>query len=127
VPNELSLAIVGVQHPNKRGPARRFDLALCRPGDPLDLRPEPSNPHDPRAIAVYSERDVQLGYISAERAPLIGKRIRQGGVVAVFQQATESGAIARVAFDGQPPVLPAARVPAGDILDFYPDDAYPED
>lgn len=124
---EISLAIVGVQHPNKRGPARRFDLALCRPGDLLDLRPEPSNPYDPQAIAVFSERDVQLGYISAERAPLIGKRMRQGGVVAVFQQATEWGAVTRVAFNGQAPTLPAARVPAGDIPDFYPDVVYPDD
>jgi len=75
---------------------------------------------------VFSERDVQLGYISAERAPLIGKRICLGGVVAIFQQATEWGAIARVAFDGQLPVLPAARVLAKDIPDFYPDDVYPE-
>ncbi|WP_354291142.1 HIRAN domain-containing protein [Sphingomonas sp. PvP055] len=124
---QISLAIVGVQHPNKRGPSRRFDLALCRPGDPLELRPEPSNPHDPRAIAVFSERDVQLGYISAERASLIGKRIRDGGVVAVFQEATHWGAIARVAFDGQAPALPAARIPFGGIPDFYPDDIYPED
>lgn len=124
---QISLAIVGVQHPNKRGPSRRFDLALCCPGDPLELRPEPSNPRDPRAIAVFSERDVQLGYISAERASLIGKRIRDGAVVAVFQEATQWGAIARIGFDGVPPALPVARASVNEDPDFYPDDVYPEE
>jgi hypothetical protein len=38
-----SLAIVGIDYPNKRGPGRRFKLEICLPGEPIELRPEPNN------------------------------------------------------------------------------------
>ncbi|WP_285020270.1 HIRAN domain-containing protein [Novosphingobium sp. fls2-241-R2A-195] len=104
----LSLAVVGADYPNKgKMPGRRFEIALCAPGDPLELRPEPKNPADENAIAVYSERDVQIGYVTAERAPRIGQLIRQGHTItAIFQEATCYGAVARLAFDGEQPTLP---------------------
>jgi hypothetical protein len=48
---ELSLAVVGIDFPNpdKSRSNRRFEIALCRPGDPVELRPEPKNPADPRS------------------------------------------------------------------------------
>lgn len=125
---QLSLAIVGADYPNKRGPTRRFELALCEPGEPVGLVPEPKNPADPRAVAVFSCRGVQLGYISAERCGRIGQLIRQGREVrAVFQEATRHGGVIRVAFDGEEPVLPSPRVMHADPeQDFWPDEEWPD-
>lgn len=59
----MSLAVVGADYPNARGPTRRFEIVLCVPGETIELRREPKNPADSRAIDVYSLRGVQLGYI----------------------------------------------------------------
>ena len=58
---------------------------LCAPGVAIELRFEPSNPFDNNAVAIFSERGTQLGYVSAEQASLIGKRIAEGEAIAVFQ------------------------------------------
>jgi hypothetical protein len=126
---QYSLAVVGADYPNTKGPTRRFEIALCQPGEPVELRPEPKNPADPRAVAVYSWRGVQLGYLSAERCGRIGALIREGREIeAIFQQATPFGAAIRVAFDGDVPFLPPER-PAGteQETDFYPDEEWPDD
>lgn len=126
---QMSLAIVGVDYPNKRGPGRRFELALCGPGEPIELRPEPKNPHDEHAVAVYSCRGVQLGYLTAERAPWIGGMLKQGQeVAAVYQGVGSTSAWARVAFDGEVPTLPE-RALTGESGDdgedgFWPDPIY---
>ena len=103
----LSLAVVGADHPNKRGPTRRFEIALCKPGEPVELRREPNNPADPRAIAVYSEREVKMGYLTAERAPMIGSAMLAGRELqAVFQEHARWGAVIRLAMDGASLALP---------------------
>ena len=125
--NSLSLAIVGAQYPNKRGPTRRFELALCKPGEPIELRREPNNPADPRAVAVYSSRGVQLGYLTAERAPWIGAMIGRGREIrAIFQRQTDYGGVIRVAFDGAVPELPidSAREQQNEDPDFWPDEEW---
>lgn len=125
--SSLSLAVVGADFPNKRGPARRFELAICQRGEPVELRPEPKNPKDERAIAVYSCRGIQIGYITAERAPRIGQLIRQGvELTAVFQDHTNFGAVIRVAFEGADPKLPMPReVQSGP--DWWPDEEWPDE
>lgn len=127
---QRTLAVVGVDYPNKRGPSRRFELQLCRPGEVVDLRPEPNNPADPYAVAVYSARGVQIGYLRAERAPWIGKLIRDSRQpVAIFQQMIRHGAAIRVAFDGDTPTLPdLPDDPPSDSdndPDFWPDPEWP--
>jgi hypothetical protein len=126
----LTIAVVGADYPNKgKSPTRRFEIALCRPGDPIELRPEPKNPADENAIAVYSERGVQLGYLTAERAPLIGKYMRDGhDVIAIFQAPASFGAYIRVAFDGEVPVLPVAVAsePQNES-GFWPDPIYDDE
>ena len=127
----MSLAVVGVNHANKDKSKsnRRFEIRLCAPGDPIELRPEPKNPADPQAIAVFSERGVQIGYLAAERAPRIGQLIREArDPWAVFQGEADFGAWIRVAFDGEEPVLPAQRedVAADPEPDFYPDEEWPD-
>lgn len=106
----VSLAVVGAPYPNADGSDRRFELALCGPGERVDLRPEPTNKADPRAIAVFSCRGEQIGYLPAERAGWIGGLISSGREWrAVYQARTDFGAWIRLAFDGAEPVLPLQR------------------
>ena len=107
----LSLAVVGADYPNKgKSPPRRFEIAMCRPGEPIALIPEPRNPADPRAIAVYSKRGVQIGYLTAERCGRLSQIMEAGHEVrAAFQKPTSYGCVIRAAFDGEEPVLPVER------------------
>lgn len=133
----LSLAIVGTQFPNKKGPTRRFELELLKPGEPIELRPEPKNPADENAIAVYSCRGVQLGYVASVRAVLLIGQFKAGATVrAVFQGFSAAGPWIRATFDGSEPAVdltntsrfsaPRHRVaredPDGD--GFWPDPIY---
>ena len=127
----LSLAVVGAGHPNKRGPARRYGIALCAPGDPIELRREPKNEYDENAIAVFGH-DTQLGYVRSERAALLAPMIDRGReLCAIFQEGTNYGAVIRVAFDGETPTLPepgGGDPTSDDSRDgFYPDDIYPDE
>ncbi len=133
----LSLAIVGTQYPNKKGPTRRFELELLKPGEPIELRPEPKNPADENAIAVYSCRGVQLGYVASVRAVLLIGQFKAGATVrAVFQGFSHAGPWIRVTFDGSEPIVDlsnttrftAPRHPveqeAPDGHGFWPDPIY---
>lgn len=120
--SQISLTVVGINHLNQRGPTRRSELALCKSGEPVDLRPEPTNPADPNAIAVYSCRGVQLGYLTAERAPRIGQIMRQGiQTVAIFQAEARHSAVIRVAFYGDKPRLPDIPQPSNLEPEWYDD------
>ncbi|UAK23642.1 HIRAN domain-containing protein [Sphingomonas nostoxanthinifaciens] len=127
----LSLAVVGAAHSNKKGaPTRAFAIQLCRPGDTVELVPEPKNPADPHAVMVLNREGMQMGYLTAERAPWIGGMLGQGREIrAVFQEPTSYGAVIRVAFDGEEPALPAPREreTANREVDFYPDEIYPDE
>jgi hypothetical protein len=134
MPSELSLAVVGAAHPNADGSNRRFEILLCNPGEAVELVPEPRNKADPHAIAVWSRRRVQIGYLTAERAPWIGSRMAAGAeLVGVFQRPTDVGAVIRVNLEGQQPVLPVEReheAEAGQAdpdSGFYPDYLPPDD
>lgn len=126
---ELSLAVVGLDYPNpdRSKSNRRFEAALCRPGDPVELRPEPTNRHDPRAVAVFSARGVQLGYLTAERCGWIGAKLRAGEeVAAVFQETGTAATVIRVRFGGGAPSLPKKRRGRRPTEDFYADPEGPE-
>ncbi len=134
VRDSLSLAVVGADFPNKRGPTRRFEIAICAPGDPVQLVPEPKNPADGNAIMIQSERGVQMGYVAADRTSIIHHAWRDArDVRAIFQAKTDAGAWIRVAFGADPvlPPTPRASTPSesdGDPdSDFYPDEIYPDD
>ncbi len=133
--DELTLSVVGIDFPNadKSKSNRRMELLLCQPGEPVDLRREPKNPHDANAVAVFSLRGVQMGYLSAERAPLIGRRMQQEEHVAVFQALTGSMGYVRIRFGGGAPTLPEpgespphSRSAPYDPDVFYPDPDGPE-
>ena len=118
-----------------------MDCMLFAPGDAVELRLEPTNPSDGNAVAIFGGRGTQLGYVSAERAPMIGKRMKEGETVAVFQAMHGSGAYIRIRFGGGVPTLPdpvpepkrppprqarPAQRPVYDPHAFYPDGEGPE-
>lgn len=119
---ELTLAIVGIDFANADGSSRRFELEICRPGEPVELRPEPKNKHDRNAVAVLSARGWQLGYLSAERAPWIGAKIKGGEeVTAIFQGVQGRAGYIRARFGGGAPTLPPTRAIAEQDPDFDAD------
>ncbi|AKM11630.1 HIRAN domain-containing protein [Croceicoccus naphthovorans] len=121
----MSLAVVGIDYPNRRGPGRRFELSLCSPGEPVELRREPENPADPRAVAVFSARGIQIGYLTAERCGRIGALIASGVEVrAIFQGIGPTAAWVRAAFHGESPdlPLPPPTDPASQSREFWPDE-----
>lgn len=103
-----SMAVVGIRHLNSNGSNRLSEVLMCCPGEPVELRPELKNPFDHLAIAVFSARGVQLGYLPADRCARMRQIMGQGHeVTAVFQQAGSHNAWIRVAYDGDVPRLPA--------------------
>ena len=129
---ELTLAIVGIDFPNndRARSNRRSELMLLTPGTPMTLLPEPRNPVDPNAVAVFSPSGLQVGYLSAERAPLIGARIRAGDeVVAILQGVGVAAGYLRVRIGGGTPTLPEPRERNETLVgepDFWPDPDGPE-
>jgi len=127
---ELTLAVVGLDYANADKSNRRSEAMMTLPGEPVLLVPEPRNKHDDNAIAVIGPRGIQLGYLSAERAPYVGGRIARGEeVIAIFQAVAGAFPYIRARFGGGAPTLPAADTPASsrstpvcDPQDFFPDD-----
>lgn len=125
---EFSLIVVGADYPNRRGPARRFEIEICRPGEPVELRLERTNPADPRAIAVYSARGIQIGYIQAERAQLVGTLLaRHSASASVFQAKHRAGAIIRLNTAGKTPSLPVRTASPPPDDDWWPDEEWPDE
>lgn len=107
---EFSLAVVGINYPNADGTNRRFELAMCVPGEPAHLMLEPTNKYDPAAVAVLSARGMQIGYLSGERCLWVGSKIRAGEEHEVrFQDLGTHTATIRIRFGGGEPTLPAPR------------------
>ncbi len=135
IPPNMSLAVVGAAHKNADGSDRLEEIMRTEPGEQVVLVPEPENPHDRYAIAVYTMREVKIGYLSAERAPRVHAWMQEDNEIAgVFQRPTSFGAWIRVAFDGQMPELTPAMLKDHDDEparptkgkaqepDFYPDE-----
>jgi hypothetical protein len=125
---ELSLTVVGIGYPNADGSNRRFELEVLSPGDPVHLHREPKNKHDEHAVAVFSGRGNQIGYLMSERAILIGPKLAAGEEwQAVFQGLAATVAYIRIRFGGGAPTLPVQRPrPATWTDDFEPDPEGPE-
>jgi hypothetical protein len=75
----------------------------------VELRLRLANRPDDNAAAIVSDRGMYLGYVSAERALLIGKRMKESQTVAVFQAMHGSGAYIRIRFAGGVPAQPRPR------------------
>lgn len=114
--NDFSLPACGEFFDNEDGSSRQAELALCRPGESVRLVREPDNPHDPRAVAVFSVRGVRVGYLKRDRAVWIGSKIDRGyDVRAIVERVKGSslpgstlGLVMRVSMDGEEPELPTS-------------------
>jgi len=130
MPTELSMIVVGGAHPNSDGSNRQFIAMTCSPGDVVTLRAEPKNKFDPHAVAVFTDRGGQLGYLPADRCGWIGGKLRDGADVrAIFQGLTPGGPAIRINLVGRDPILPKvppAKEPPRAPDDFYPDPEWPD-
>ncbi|CAN5773323.1 hypothetical protein BH11PSE6_BH11PSE6_01680 [soil metagenome] len=125
---EFSLAVVGLDYPNadKAKSSRRFEVALCRPGDPVEMRREPGHRQDENAVAVFSERGIQLGYLASARAAFVSRQLKEHDAFAVFQSPGGNVAYIRVRFGGGAPSLPPDKsLPLTDT-EFIADPPGPE-
>lgn len=128
--DELTVACVGARHANPKRKSRptgsrEMEIMFTERGRAVDLRPEPENKHDRNAIAVYARTGIQLGYVSADRTPLIHRAWHDArDVHAGFQERTSWGAWIRIAF-GREPMLPpeSERRPTSLMSpDWWPDE-----
>lgn len=127
---QLSLMIVGADHPNRDKSNRRSEILWSSPGEDVHLVPEPKNPVDPQAVAVFSTRGVQIGYVRGEQSQLIRSYLARGRITAaVFQDRCQAGAIIRLGLDGELPQLPELPPESEQADDdgFYPDYIPPDD
>ncbi|WP_159710082.1 HIRAN domain-containing protein [Sphingomonas sp. AX6] len=101
---------------------------MCEPGEPVELRAEPNNPADEHAVAVYSCRGIQIGYVTTQRAPRIAKLLRETEVTAIFQHHAAYGAVIRAAFGGEQPSLAGLPSPVEPEPEpeFWPDPDWPD-
>ncbi len=78
-------------------------------------------------MAVYSCRNVQIGYLPAERCGYIGALISSGREwKAVFQDLSDFGGWIRIAFDGSEPHIPAQVDQSGEFADEW-DQSWPDE
>lgn len=111
--SDFSMPACGEWYENEDGTSRQAELALCRPGEQVELIREPDNPHDPRAVAIVSCRGVRLGYLRRDRAVWIGSKIdRCYDVRAIVERVkghdlpgSTLGLIIRVNMEGEEPAL----------------------
>lgn len=66
VKSTYTVKIVGVTFPNRDGSSRQAYILGVQAGEALELRPEPDNPVDPNAVAVYTRSGRQLGYLASQ-------------------------------------------------------------
>jgi len=101
-----SLIIVGAEFP-QRGPARRAEIAECRPGEMLELRRERAIVGGHAAVGIYSARGIQIGYAWPDSADEIAGQVAVAR--AIFQRPETWGAVARITLDGSAPTLPQPK------------------
>ncbi|QTH22027.1 HIRAN domain-containing protein [Rhizorhabdus wittichii] len=76
--NDFRLAARGERYPNADGSSRQDELRRCARGERVALIREPTNEYDPAAVAIFSCRGIQLGYLAADHAGWIGSKIDRG-------------------------------------------------
>ena len=110
MPGDFSLRLVGEGFDNEDGSSRQEEIARCQEGEAVDLVREPDNPHDPSAVAVFSDRGVRIGYLGADRCGWIGSKIDRGydvraaiGRIMRAGQAGYLGVLLRVNLQGEEP------------------------
>lgn len=84
------IKIAGTSHRNTDGSSRREAINSCRPLDVLQVIPEPDNPYDSNALAVFNPSGVQIGYLESRLAGEIARASAKRNLMwlAVFRRAT---------------------------------------
>ena len=81
-PTDLRLPAVGVYVSNLRGASYHQQACTAgdfTPGAPVRLTPEPDNPHDPKAVAVYDATGVHhAAYLNKQKARMVLRRLGTG-------------------------------------------------
>ncbi|MER5504196.1 HIRAN domain-containing protein [Streptomyces sp. NPDC002766] len=81
-PTDRRLQGAGIYVANLRGVAyyqAAAEQADLRPGQPLRLAPEPDNPHDAYAVAVFPNRgNGPIGYVNKQKARVWSRVIAEG-------------------------------------------------
>jgi hypothetical protein len=111
---DFSLPACGERFDNEDGTSRQEELRYCQPGETVRLVREPENPHDTRAVAVFSARGVRVGYLKRDRAVWVGSKIDRGYDVRAIVERVKGvqlpdavlGLVIRVSMDGDDPELP---------------------
>lgn len=118
--NDFCLAGVGERFENEDGSSRQEELARCQRGEHVLLLREPDNRHDPRAVAIISERGVKIGYLGRDRAAWMASKIDRGLPVRAIVDRIKGahlpgsplGIVVRINMDGDEPELDDAALPA---------------
>ena len=93
---------------------------LLRPGQELELRPEPSNRADPQAVAVYAPDGRQLGFLPKDKAHEIFAKLSASGGYSCIVTGVNGGGIGisygvsvRIEeYRTKTAALPTVRIPA---------------
>jgi hypothetical protein len=110
---DFRMPACGEWYDNEDGSSRQAELARCVPGDPLELVREPHNPHDPRAVAVFTLNRIRVGYLRRDRAAWLGSKIDRGYDVRAIVERIKGahlpdatlGLVMRLNMDGEEPEL----------------------
>lgn len=76
---ELLLEVAGFRHAAQLG---RDEIKI---GDPARFVPEPDNPHDQKAVAVYLGAG-KIGYVPRQQAPAVQRLVQEGALEAVVER-----------------------------------------
>lgn len=72
---KIQSKIAGFMH--RAGAAELLSSGRIKPGAALDLRPEPTNKHDPGAVRI-EHGDTLLGYVPRSENRLVGAALKRG-------------------------------------------------
>lgn len=75
-------AVAGVTFANPDGVSRQAIAKALKPGDNAWLEEEADNPHDPGALAVWTEKG-QIGYVPAKGSSWVKKALLAGDMLAL--------------------------------------------
>ena len=94
------------------------------------MRPEPKNPADGNAIAIYERGGIQLGYVPADKCQWFHSVMaRSVEIIAIFQAHSGAGGFVRIGFDHVPALPEVEEAPPRDRFDedFPPDPIWDDD
>ena len=78
--DNIDVDIVGESFDNRDGTSRQAELRRCEALETASVTRERDNPVSQDAVAVFSARGVQIGYIGKSRSVTIGEALDDGRV-----------------------------------------------